>query len=60
MDPNTIANSISKIYAYPEALDASLSHNLTSLNESRAAQGLKPIKEEKFRKNFFKENPEIE
>lgn len=59
MDANTIANSISKIYAYSEGLDASLSHNLTGLNQSRQAQGLKPIKEEKYREKFFKENPEI-
>lgn len=59
MDANTIANSISKIYAFSEGMDASLSHNLNNLNQARQAQGLKPIKEEKYREKFFKENPEI-
>ena len=59
MDANTVANSISKIYAFPEGMDASLSHNLNNLNQARQAQGLKPIKEEKYREKFFKENPEI-
>lgn len=59
MDANTIANSISKIYAFSEGMDASLSYNLNNLNQARQAQGLKPIKEEKYREKFFKENPEI-
>lgn len=59
MDANTIANSISKIYAFSEGMDASLSHNLNNLNQARQAQGLKPIKEEKYREKFFRENPEI-
>ena len=35
MDANTIANSISKIYAFSEGMDASLSHNLNNLNQAR-------------------------
>ena len=35
MDANTIANSISKIYAFSEGIDASLSHNLNNLNQAR-------------------------
>ena len=59
MDANTIANSVSKIYAFSEGMDASLSYNLNNLNQARQAQGLKPIKEEKYREKFFRENPEI-
>ena len=59
MDADTIGNSISQILSYPEALDASLSHNYETMSESRAAQGLRPIKESTFRNKFFKENPEI-